>query len=170
VAFLVHPSSFAPGYKSDMRDVAGEIAPRLHPGDLVVVGQPEQTTLAWYYLPGGLRYANTTGPVSDPTYMNWSGALGRLQAANPQAMLGPLVASLRPGQQLLYVRPLTEGVENWRASWTELVRRRSAQWGAILTSDVAAGRLKPVATAPQNYRGSCCVADSAMLYQKISSP
>ena len=168
IVFLADASTFSPQYKSDMRDVAGEIGPLLHKGDLVVVGQPEQTTLAWYYLPGGLRYANTTGTVADPTYMNWVNALQRLQHANPQATLGPLVASLKPGQQLLYVRPLTEGAQNWQAPWTQLVRRRSAQWGAILTSDVAAGTLKPVAWAPHNYRGACCVADSAVLYKKAS--
>jgi hypothetical protein len=168
IVFLADASTFSPQYKSDMRDVAGEIGPLLHKGDLVVVGQPEQTTLAWYYLPGGLRYANTTGTVADPTYMNWVNALSRLQHANPQATLGPLVASLKPGQQLLYVRPLTEGAQNWQAPWTQLVRRRSAQWGAILTSDVAAGTLKPVAWAPHNYRGACCVADSAVLYKKAS--
>jgi mannosyltransferase len=168
IAFLADPSSFAPSYKSDMQDVAGEIGPLLHSGDLVVAAQPEQTPLAWYYLPGGLRFANTAGVVSDPSYMNWVDALKRLQDTNPQATLGRLVASLRPGQQLLYVRPLTEGAQNWQAPWTQLVRRRSGQWGAILTSDVAAGTLKPVAWAPHNYRGACCVADSAMLYQKAS--
>jgi mannosyltransferase len=169
IAFLADSKSFTPQYKSDMRDVAGEIGPRLHPGDLVVVGQPEQTTLAWYYLPGGLRFANTAGGVvAHPSYMNWVDALTRLQDTNPQATLGPLVASLKPGQQLLYVRPLTEGAQNWEAPWTQLVRRRSAQWGQILTNDVAAGILKPVAIAPHNYRGACCVADSAMLYQKAS--
>src|SRR3954451_5749871 len=101
--------------------------------------------------------------------MNWSGALGRLQGADPQATITRLVASLSPGQQLLYVRPLTEGVENWRAPWSQLVRRRSAQWGAILSGDVAAGTLRRIAWAPHNYRGACCVADSAVLYQKTSS-
>ncbi len=168
VLFLANPASFTPQYKSDMRDVAGEIGPLLHQGDLVVVGQPEQTPLAWYYLPAGLRYANTAGAVSHPSYMNWAGAQARLQRTQPRATLDALVASLRPGQQLLYVRPLTEGAQNWKAPWTELVRRRSAQWGTILTSDVAAGTLKPVAWAPHNYRGACCVADSAMLYQKAS--
>ena len=43
--------------------------------------------------------------------MNWVHALNRLQNANPQATLAPLVASLKPGQQLLFVRPLTEGAE-----------------------------------------------------------
>jgi len=169
IVFLANPKSFTPQYKSDMRDVAGEIGPLLHPGDLVVVGQPEQTTLAWYYLPGGLRFANTAGGVvAHPSYMNWVDALTRLQDSNPQATLGPLVASLKPGQQLLYLRPLTEGAQNWEAPWTQLVRRRSAQWGQILTNDVTAGTLKTVAIAPHNYRGACCVADSAMLYQKAS--
>ncbi len=168
VAFLADPASFAPQYKSDMRDVAGELGPRLHRGDLVVVGQPEQTPLAWYYLPAGLRFASPAGAAADPRYMNWSGALERLQKTNPQATLGALVASLKPGQQLLYVRPLTEGAQNWQAPWTQLVRRRSAQWGQILTSDVTKGTLKTVAWAPHYYRGACCVADSALLYEKAS--
>ncbi len=168
IGFLANPSSFAPSYKSDMQDLAGEIGPLLHNDDLVVVAQPEQTTLAWYYLPGGLRYASPAGVVSDPSYMNWVDALRRVKDSNPRATLGALIASLKPGQQLLYVRPLTEGAKNWDAPWTQLVRRRSAQWGAILTGDVAAGTLKSVAWAPHYYRGACCVADSAILYQKAS--
>ncbi|MGA2013605.1 MAG: hypothetical protein ABSH51_24150, partial [Solirubrobacteraceae bacterium] len=168
IAFLVNASSFAPAYKSDMKDVNGELGARLHAGDLVVVAQPEQTPLAWYYLPAGLRWADTIGPVADPSTMDWSGAQRRLQAADPAATLAPLVASLKPGQQLLYVRPLTEGKKNWTESWPQLVRRRSAQWGQILTDDVADGTLTAVAVAPHNYRGACCIADSAVLYQKAS--
>jgi mannosyltransferase len=168
VGFVFNPGSYTPTFKSDMRDLAGELAPKLHPGDLVVAGQPEQTPLAWYYLPGGLAFANTLGPVSDPTYMNWSDAQARLQDAYPATTLGPLVASLKPGQQLLFVRPLTEGVSNWKQPWTKLVRRRAAQWGQILTNDVANGTLKPVAWAPHNYRSACCVANSATLYEKAS--
>jgi mannosyltransferase len=168
IVFLANPKSFTPQYKSDMRDVAGELGPMLHRGDLVVVGQPEQTPLAWYYLPGGLRYANTAGTVSDPSYMNWVDALSRLRHTYPPTALGGLVAGLRPGQQLLFVRPLTEGAQNWQAPWTKLVRRRSAQWGAILQNDVNARILEPVAWAPHNYRDACCVGDSAVLYRKGS--
>ena len=121
--------------------------------------------MTWYYLPSGLRYASTLGPVSDPRYMNWVDALKRLQHANPQATLAPLLASLKPGQQLLYVRPMTEGAQNWKAPWTLYVRRRSAQWGSLLATDPS---LKQVAYAPHNYRGACCVADSALLYKKVS--
>ncbi len=164
--FLLNPASVAPPYKSDMRDVSGEMSPLLHQGDLVVVGQPEQTSLAWYYLPSGLRYANTIGPVSDPSYMNWVDALSRLQNANPAATLDPLIASLKPGQQLLYVRPLTEGIQNWQAPWTQLIRRRSAQWGQILWNDMKSGILKVEWWAPHNYQGAPDVPNSAVLYKK----
>jgi hypothetical protein len=100
--------------------------------------------------------------------MDWVHALKRLRNAPAAATLDPLVASLRPGQQLLYVRPLTEGVNNWKAPWTSLVRLRAAQWGQILQSDVNSGVLKPVAVAPHNYRGASILAYSAVLYEKVS--
>jgi 4-amino-4-deoxy-L-arabinose transferase-like glycosyltransferase len=165
VVFLANPKSYTPNYKSDVKDVAAEIGPRLHPGDLVIVGQPEQTPLAHYYLPGGLRFANTIGPVGDASYMNWINAQTRLQNANPRATLTPLIDSLKPGQQLLYIRPLTEGAQNWEAPWTVYVRRRAAQWGAIMAADP---QLKPELVAPHYYRGACCVADSAVLYEKVA--
>ena len=165
IVFVVHVASYAPEFKSDMRDVAAEVGPMMHKGDLVIVGQPEQVPLASYYLPSGLRYANTLGKVADPRYMNWVYALKRLRKANPAATLAPLLASVKPGQDVLFVRPLTEGVKNWEASWTQLVRRRSAQWGALLASDP---HLKEIAWAPHDYEGACCVADSAVLFKKVS--
>jgi mannosyltransferase len=166
VAFCANPGSFAPGHKSDMQQVAAQIGPLLQRGDVVAVAQPEQTPLADYYLPSGLRWSSTLGPVSTPSVMNWNDAYSRLQDAAPAATIGAVVASLKPGQQLLFVRPLTEGVMNWKAPWTELVRRRAAQWGQILTRDVADGTLTQVAVAPANYPSACCVASSAVLYRK----
>jgi mannosyltransferase len=164
VVFLLNTSSYTPQYKSDMKDVAGEMGPMLHQGDLVIVGQPEQTPLAYYYLPGGLKFANTIGPVKDPSYMNWVNALTRYKNAIPSKVLPPILNALRPGQQLLFIRPLTEGAQNWQAPWTVLIRRRSAQWGAIIAADKSLVR---EAWAPHNYRGACCVADSAVLYKKV---
>jgi mannosyltransferase len=165
IIFLANPASFTPAYKSDVRDVGGEMSQLMHRGDLVIVGQPEQVPLAWYYLPPGLRYANTIGPVKDPRYMDWVNALDRLRDSDWRATAQSVLASLKPGQQVLFVRPMTEGAQSWEAPWTVLVRRRSAQWGSILSSDPS---LKPVAWAPHNYRGACCVADSAVLYKKVS--
>ncbi|MGZ4173185.1 MAG: glycosyltransferase family 39 protein [Solirubrobacteraceae bacterium] len=165
VIFWANPASFTAKYKSDMRTVGGEMANYMHPGDLVIVGQPEQVPLTWYYLPGGLRFADPTGASKDPQSANWVDALKRMENANPARTLGALVATLKPGQQILFVRPLTEGAQSWEASWTQLVRRRSAQWGAILAAD---RNLQLVAWAPHNYRGACCVADSAVLYRKVA--
>ena len=163
IGFMVRPSAFIPQYKSDMQDIAGEMKSDLNPGDLVVVGQPEQTPLAYYYLPGGLRFANTIGPVARPSYMNWVNAMPRYRASQPSKVLPPLINSLRPGQHLLFIRPLTEGVANWRAPWTQMVRRRSAQWLQIISED---HQLKLEAWAPHNYRGAPDIADAGLLYIK----
>jgi mannosyltransferase len=166
IAFCANPSSFAPAHKSDMQQVNAQLGPLLHRGDAVAVAQPEQAPLAYYYLPSGLRWATTLGALSQPSVMNWSDAYSRLENAAPSATIGAVVASLKPGQQLLFVRPLTEGVMNWKAPWAELVRRRAAQWGQILTRDAADGALTQVAVAPAYYPSACCVASSAVLYRK----
>ncbi|MCL2418078.1 MAG: glycosyltransferase family 39 protein [Conexibacteraceae bacterium] len=161
--FLLRPNVYAPEHKSNMQDIGGEMRSLVHKDDLVIVGQPEQTALAYYYLPGGLQYANTIGPVKNPSWMNWINAMPRYRAATPSKVLPPMLNKLKPGQQVLYIRPLTEGVLGWKAPWTREIRRRSAQWGAILGADK---QLQVVATAPHNYRGACCVANSAILYVK----
>jgi hypothetical protein len=76
------------------------------------------------------------------------------------------VASLRPGRQLLYLRPLTEGTLNWKAPWTRLIRRRAADWGALLQSDVKEGMLTTVAWAPHDYQEALFEPMSAVLYRK----
>lgn len=161
---LHHVDQFSPSYKSDMQDIGAEMGPELHKGDLVIVGQPEQTPLAYYYLPGGLKFSNTIGPVSDPTFMNWVNALKRYEHSIPSKVLPPMLNRLKPGQQLLFIRPLTEGNSDWDESWTRLIRRRSAQWAAIIAADK---QLKMERWAPHNYRGACCVADAAYLYKKV---
>ncbi|MBS1869635.1 MAG: glycosyltransferase family 39 protein [Actinobacteria bacterium] len=163
--FWIKPTQYVDGYKSDVRDIGAEVGGQMRSGDLVLVGQPEQTPLVWYYMPGGLRYADPIGAVADPRHMNWVDALDRLEAAQPVQVLPGLLANLRPGQKVLFVRPLTEGVQNWKAPWTQLVRRRSAQWGAILAGDPT---LRQIQVAPQFYRGASTVGNSAVLYEKTS--
>lgn len=166
IAFVANAASFSPKYKSNLRDVAGELAPMMRPGDTVLVGEPEQAPLAWYYMPTGLRFATLTGRLRDPSTMNWSDAFTRLTDAGPTATENALVTSLRPGRRLLYARPLTEGAEGWAPDWSQLVRRRAAQWGQLLASDPRL-RLVAGARAPHYYRGSCCVADSALIYSRV---
>ncbi len=167
--YMHAPSAFAPQVKSNMQVIASEMDPLLHPGDIVAVGQPEQTPLNWYSLDSGLRFTNTANGgrlLSDPRYVDWVDALHRLKTTNPVRSVDHLVASMHPGQQIMFVRPLTEGAHNWEAPWTLYIRRRSAQWGAAFTTEVSQGRLSVVATAPDTYREACCVADSAVLYRR----
>jgi mannosyltransferase len=169
VWYLHAPSAFAPQHKSNMRQIASEMAPDLHRGDIVVVGQPEETPLSWYYLPAGLRFTNTANHgrlLKDPRYMDWVNALHQMKTTNPVASVDHLVAEMHPGQQLLFIRSLTEGVDNWKAPWTAAIRLHSAQWGAALSSEVSNGTLSVRATAPDTYQEDCCVANSAVLYRK----
>lgn len=166
IVFVANAASFSPKYKSNLRDIAGELAPLMRPGDTILVGEPEQVPLAWYYLPAGLRFATLTGPLGDPSTMNWSDAYTRLAHATPATTETALVASLGPGRRLLYARPLTEGAEGWAPNWSGLVRRRAAQWSQLLATDPRL-RLLPGGRAPRYYRGSCCVADSALIYTRV---
>lgn len=166
--FWINPRPFVDGYKSDVRDIGAEAGSQMRPGDLVIVGQPEQTPLAWYYMPAGLRYADTAGAVDDPRHMDWVDAMDRYSAAQPREVLPPLLASLSPGQKVLFMRPLTEGVENWSAPWTQLARRRSAQFGAILQAESRpGGTLRQIDVAPQFYRGASTVGNVGILYEKV---
>jgi hypothetical protein len=164
-AFLANAASFVAPYKSDMRDVSGELAPRLSPGDLVLSAQPEQTPLAWYYLPGGLRFATSLGTDPHPEYMNWDNAYSRLLHTDPTRLVAQLLASLPAGHHLLYIRPMTEGELAWAPRWADLVRRRAAQLGTALAQSPSLEAV-PGGWAPHAYRGSCCVASSAKLYVK----
>ncbi len=163
--FWVNPKPYAPEYKSNVRDIAADLTPQLRPGDLVIAGQPEQTPVIQYYMPPGLRYADTSGPVADPRYMNWADALTRIERSDPRQALGGLLATLRPGQHVVLVRPLTEGSYNWTAPWTRFVRRRSAQWSQILATDPT---LRRSGIAPQFYHAASTVGNSAVLYTKTA--
>ena len=113
VVFVVHPSSYAPQFKSDMRDIGGEMKPLIHPEH------------SWWSTrsPTRPRWLGTTcrracstqpaiGPVDDPSYMDWVYALKRLTATpTPRRRSIRWLLASSPGQQLLYVRPLTEGVQ-----------------------------------------------------------
>ncbi|MGH2910180.1 MAG: glycosyltransferase family 39 protein, partial [Solirubrobacteraceae bacterium] len=167
--FLHAPSYFAPQHKSNMHQVASEMAHHLHRGDIVVVGQPEETPLSWYYLPGGLQFTNTASHgrlLKDPRYMDWVDALHQITTTNPVASANRIVGEMHPGQQLLFIRSLTEGAQNWKAPWTAAILLRSAQWGAAFSHDVADHALSVQATAPDTYQEACCVANSAVLYRK----
>jgi mannosyltransferase len=162
VLWLPVPSPSTLTNKSNADVIAAAVGRRLRAGDHVLSLQPEQVPLLRYYLPPGLRYADPRGPVQDPRVMDWRDALEDLRRAEPGRTLARLLERVRPGARLLFVAPVTEGRRDWRAPWTQLVRRRSAQWGALLED---AG-MRQVATAPLFYRESLTVGLRAVLYRR----
>ncbi len=119
--------------KSNVREIAHALAPRLQPGELVISTQPEQVPVLRYYLGPGLRFATTLGPVPDPQIMDWSDALSRLKKVTPAVDLEPLLATVRPGQDLIVVSPVFRDYRAWESRWTRRVYLTSQIW----TRDIA---------------------------------
>jgi len=133
-AFWLDPRVGELESKSNARSVAASVQTFVTAGDLVVSTHPEQLPLLDYYLPDGPRYANSLGPVADPSFFDWTDALERLTAARPAATLERLVPTLQVGQELVLVQPIIR-TAMWGAPWTSLVRRRAAQWERRLDRD-----------------------------------
>jgi mannosyltransferase len=152
--------------KSNVDDIAAQLGPMLRPGDQVISTQPEQIPVIHYYLPNAasLRYADTMGPVGDPQVMDWRDALDRLKASRVSTSLEPVLDGMPVGRRLLFVSPITENPRSWRAPWTELVRRRGAQYGGALEAD---RRFRCTAHAPGFYRYSSTVGVRAVLCRKV---
>jgi hypothetical protein len=162
------PRSYGLDNKSNASDLRNAVVPELHKGDLVVSMQPEQGPLLAYHLEdlGGapkLRFASPIGAVKNDRVMDWTDAYDKLKAATPTKNLQPLLANLPPGGRVLFVYPITSRADDWDAPWTELVRRRGAQWGAALASDKS---FKWVAAVPPNYRRATRIGVRGVVYEK----
>ena len=130
--------------KSNVRSVAASIQTLVTAGDVVVSTHPEQLPLLSYYLPDGVRYRTSMGPVEDPRVMDWRDALEKLRAAKPGPTASAAVDTLRNGQELVLVVPILRTAQ-WGAPWTSLVRRRTVQWERRLDAD---RRLRREAVVP----------------------
>ena len=95
--------------------------------------------------------------------MNWVDAQERLTAATPARNLTPLLDKLPRSRRVLLVHPVTSDIESWDAPWTQLVRRRSAQWGQALELD---GRFTREAAVPGFYRRARRIGVRGVLYRK----
>lgn len=139
---------------------------RLKPGDLVISMQPEQTPLIAYTLKRDyLTYATPIGKVANSHVMDWRDAKDKLDDARPARNLMPLLDSLPRGAHVLLVPPVTSRTNDWDAPWTQLVRRRAAQWGEAVAGDKQFVR---TATVPSFYRRAGRIGVRGVLYTKKS--
>jgi mannosyltransferase len=162
------PRSYGLENKSNASDLRNDAVPQLEEGDLVVSMQPEQVPLLAYHLEdlGGapkLRFATPLGAVEDDRVMDWTDGHDKLKEATPGTNFEPLLDRLPPGGRVLIVHPVTQRADDWDAPWTQLVRRRSAQWGAALAADRRFEKLGPV---PDNYRRATRIGVRGVLYEK----
>lgn len=125
--------------KSNVYLVAKDGAKLTKPGDIVLSTHPEQIPLIYYYMnrygAHGRRYATEMGWFPDPQVMDWRDATARLRKTRAKYNLLPILNNMHPGERLYLVRPITTRENEWRAPWTSLVKRRSAQWIHVLDGD-----------------------------------
>jgi mannosyltransferase len=162
------PKTYDLRNKSNAADLRKAAAPQLREGDLVISMQPEQTPLLQYHLRNlggreGLHYATPLGAVDEPNVMDWTDSQDRMERASAARNLAPLLAKLPPSGRVLLVHPVTSRVDDWDAPWTQLVRRRSAQWGEALATN---RRFKRIGVAPPNYRRATRIGVRGVLYEK----
>jgi 4-amino-4-deoxy-L-arabinose transferase-like glycosyltransferase len=151
--------------KSNAADLGKEAPQLLRPGDLVVVLQPEQAPLVEYEVPvEGLTWATQLGKVENPEVMDWRNGMDRMEDATPEKNLEPLLATLPDSARVLLVHPITTQRDQWDAPWTELVRRRSAQWGRAMEDNAGFTHCFP--SVPHLYRRATRIGIRGVLYEK----
>jgi mannosyltransferase len=164
------PKSYGLENKSNASDLRKDAVPELREGDLVISMQPEQGPLLAYHLEtlGGtpdLQFASPLGAVENDRVMDWTDGHERMEEATPATNLTPLLDNLPRGGRVLIVHPVTARADDWDAPWTQLVRRRSAEWGAALAADDRFESLGPV---PRTYRRATRIGVRGVLYEKTT--
>jgi mannosyltransferase len=162
------PKTYGLKNKSNADDLGSVVAKDklLHPGDLVISMQPEQAPLIDYNLPSGLRFATPMGSVKNPRVMDWRDSQDRMESATTARNLDPLLARLPRHGRVLLVHPVTTSVDDWDAPWTQVVRRRSAQWGRAVAKDP---QFKRIAVVPPFYRRATRIGIRGVLYEKTGT-
>jgi len=150
--------------KSNAADIAAATNDQLRPGDLVVTLQPEQAPLMDYTLRPGLDEATQLGEVKIQGVMDWRDAMTKLKAATPAKNFKPLLDRLPRSHRVLMVHPVTTNVSDWDAPWTQLVRRRAAQWGQAIEEDP---RFEKDEAVPAFYRRAGRIGVRGVLYTKV---
>ena len=140
-SLLPNPSArFA---KSNVAAVSGQMASLLRPGDVVVVTQTEQVAVLAHYLPQGLVYVTPTGPVSDPTVVDWRDLVGRLQGATACEAVAPAIDSLPVDARVLEIDP-ARALGATGSAWSRAVRSQIAAVDGMLAD---APDLEPIGFA-----------------------
>ena len=67
--------------------------------------EPGQLTTLYHYLPPGLRYATSMGPVRDPGVIDWRDVVDRLERADVRRNVTELVDAVPVGGHVVVATP-----------------------------------------------------------------
>ena len=151
--------------KDNMGALASSVGSHLQAGDIVVLTQTEQTAVAYHYLPPGLTYVNPTGPVPDPSVVDWRNIVRRLQEATPCSAVGPTLDAAPVGTMILEVDPVRRLGASGTA-WHQAVNGQVIAVDSFLAHDPALkalGAYTP-ALSPRPY-----APVDGVLYEKVSA-
>ncbi|HTT92939.1 MAG TPA: glycosyltransferase family 39 protein [Acidimicrobiales bacterium] len=91
--------------KSDAAYLLDRLRPDLQPGTLVISTEVTDTPVLALDLGSGFRYATPFGLLKDPLVVDWSDLSKRLKDSSAASDLGPLLAALPVGGQVVVVNP-----------------------------------------------------------------
>jgi hypothetical protein len=134
-----------PYEKSNVREVTTKLGPLLGAGDLVIADFGRVPVLA-HYLPPGLRYAETTGPVADPRTSDQRDATRRLEEGRPTVTLRQPIEALAAGGHVLVVCSAGE-LPLDATPFLRLIFQRCQEALTLLTADTRF-RLQATVAAP----------------------
>jgi hypothetical protein len=146
------PDAHPGDVKDNAAAIAAAAAPMLRPGDLVVVSQTEQVPVLAHYLPAGLTYFNPMGRIADPSFVDWTDIITRLQDAQACEAIQPAIAAAPVGTRILEVLPL-DAVGASGSAWSRAAHAQVVDIDAVLGRDPAL-QLKQSfteATSPKPY-------------------
>ncbi|HEV2593115.1 MAG TPA: glycosyltransferase family 39 protein [Gaiellaceae bacterium] len=132
--------------KENARQLAAQLVPGMHEGELVLTTHPEQVPVLRYYFGPEFRYANTFGPVQDPQVFDWVDAVSRLENTPAKATEDALVRTVKPGQSFVVITPVFRDYCAWDAKWTETVWKQAVIWTHILETDPRLDQVQHVST------------------------
>ncbi|HET9059256.1 MAG TPA: glycosyltransferase family 39 protein [Acidimicrobiales bacterium] len=121
--------------KSNAAYILSLLRPKLHRGALVISSDVTYMPAVAVALGPGYRYATALGPLSDPLVVNWSDLPTRLQGVSATSHLGPLLASLPVGGQVLLVNRLTWGGTDTPSQYLGPVHAEGIAATNVVTND-----------------------------------
>ncbi|HLY83895.1 MAG TPA: glycosyltransferase family 39 protein [Acidimicrobiales bacterium] len=145
IGLLSGPAPAIRWSKSNVGLLAQKMSVNMHPGDLVVSAQITQIPVLSHYLPRGVVYADPLGLTFDPTVVNWQDLPARLQLADPNELLKPLIDALGVGAQVLLVDPVGWSVSAPPSTYSGLLSDRAIAVNRLVLGDLDLRAVETVA-------------------------